>query len=73
MDKCISYDSFMSAQNILRDRFFAIIKLKPASQYKLSKEIGISRPTIKRFLIDKLDVEFVSLCKIENYIMKKRK
>ena len=71
MDNFISYSSFMNGQDVLRDRFLSLIKSKPASQNSLSKEIGVTRPTIKRFLVDNLRVGFVSLCKIESYILKK--
>lgn len=54
----------------LQERLFEIMRKQRISISALSKLIGLSHPTVSSFLNTEKVVCFVTLCKIEDYVVK---
>jgi len=61
----------MANQDPIRDRLMVVMRTHPLSVYRAALTIGISPITLAKFLRDKATVSWVSLCKIEDYVIAK--
>jgi hypothetical protein len=61
----------MANQDPIRDRLMVIMRKHPRSVNQVAKSMDISPITLAKFLRGKATVAWVSLCKIEDYIIAK--
>ena len=58
----------MINQKDLLERFIAVMKEKPDNMKNISKQVGISMPTLSKFAAASGELDFKRLCKIEKWI-----
>lgn len=61
--------AFIDNQSHLRNRLVDVIKFNSKAQNKIAVDIGISPTTLNHFLNGKKNIFFVSLSKIEKYVV----
>lgn len=67
-EKEFSYKRFMDSQQDLRKNLLKFVRKNPKSVAQLGREIKISPLTVKSFLIEEKEVDFTTLCKIDNWM-----
>lgn len=67
----MSFSNMIIDQEKLRERLKLIIRSNPDSGRNLSKDIGISTPTLIKFLSNKGTTSFKSLCIIDDWVKSK--
>lgn len=61
----------ISEMNSLNQRLKTIIRSQPDSAFNISKEIGISKPTLMKFLSGISNPDFKRLYMIEAWVVKR--
>ena len=68
-----NFKEYVENQDKIRERFFKILQVEPRSWRSLAPDIGVAAITIKRFLKDERDVDYVVLLKIEKWLKGKER
>lgn len=67
----MNYKEFMSPENtqVIRDRLVSVMYKNDFSMAKMAKDIGISSVTICKFIREDGEVNFLTLMKIEDFVV----
>jgi len=67
-----SYKEFMATQGDIRKDMLSILRKNPSPIATLAKDINISPISLKKFLIEEIDVDFTRFCRIDSWVIELR-